>query len=561
MNSTFKHEQIWQAWLDLHLEQECIFSQHAGTGSQARSLHYVPGANLLGMLAARCYAQLPPAHARWLFHSGEVRFGDARLVCAEQVAQPLPRSLVHNKEGVQDRYWHAWQRESADFPQQARRPAPCEILPHNGQSCTVNSLLRIKTALDRSSGASLEGNLFAYESLPPGLHLRASLKARVRQPWQEELLRTILATLGDAQQGSLVHLGKSRSAQYGAARLQLHSDWQILDEADWPLLPGQNAVGMQAGQEISLYLLSDLALLPDLAEKDSDSAAHTPALALLPTSASLGLPGAQAVADKCFLHTRRYSPYNSHFQSQDSERLVLVRGSVLHYRLNADLDAAQVQALRRRLCFGLGAGGLYAANGLGEVSSSLPDPNAWVQAAKQAQQAQQIQQAQQTAPARRASPAASVAPAGEEDELIAWLHHAERNRGMEQRQAREQRLEADLQQLLAFYAECRRFQGLSPGQKCGPGVSQWGQVRAIARQAMLTRAQARCLQDLEDDELWKMSNPQGTSLIKLLQAILSRENEGRYLERLAHGMQKELQKMPQKNTAQAAPSGAHARRG
>lgn len=322
--------------VDIHLQQPAIISLHPATAGTHQGLDFIPGATLLGHAASRLYAQLDEASAWLLFHSGKVRFGDALPLGGNgQTSLPMPLSWhvdkgkPATKEGrlIPD---HVYDPSMA-APAPAAQPAALRSghVTVCGQRISVQRLQTLKTAIDARRGMAADGQLFGYEAMAADQHFRATVQADADVP--ESLWQQLLQALsGNAR------LGRSRSAQFGLARLQTGP-------------ASASATPPCTGQQLTLLLLSDLAL----------EYLGQPCLEPLPQL--LGLPeGSHWLPTASFLRQRRYSPFNGWRRHYDPERQVISRGSVLRFELPRCLD----QAERLRLADGLG---LYQESGLGQI--------------------------------------------------------------------------------------------------------------------------------------------------------------------------------------------------
>ena len=111
------------------------------------------------------------------------------------------------------------------------------------------------------------------------------------------------------------HLGRSRSAQFGAVDIEQQD------------LVQTNQVKIPAQPLLTLWLTSDMQL--------QNNGQPT----LIPEPQVLGLPeGTKWITESSFLRTRRYSMYNAYRRHYDKERQVISRGSVLRYQLPSDFN-------------------------------------------------------------------------------------------------------------------------------------------------------------------------------------------------------------------------------
>ncbi len=309
-----------------------VVTADSATAGGHRGLDFLPGSVFLGAAAAQ--AQREGVFQAGFFLSGEVRFLDALPDVGSNPSFPIPLSFHRGKgadwegktpcnlvyeeppEGVQVQQWRSG------------------YMSEDGQVLQVVLDHRMKTAVDREQRRSAVGQLFGYQSIPSGTVLRM----RVQVEKAENLAR-----VSGWFDGHTIRVGRSRSAEYGTARLTALSS-------------GPESQPGNGGERLVLYLVSDLALLRD----------GMPSL--LPEAKDFGIPeNAGFDSGNSFLRARRYSPWNSFFNCRMGERLVLCRGGVIAFQLPKG-TACDRAALQKRLASGVG---LNREEGLGQL---LVDP-------------------------------------------------------------------------------------------------------------------------------------------------------------------------------------------
>ncbi|SMF94858.1 hypothetical protein SAMN02949497_2194 [Methylomagnum ishizawai] len=429
--------------LRFELLDEVVISSRAASAGGQPGLDYLPGANLLGAVAAVLYRTLSRRDAWTLFHSGQVRFGNALPALDGEPAWPLPLCWHRSADQpgwcergrIRADHVHNLMHGCPDVPPPATLPLPQGYVALSGQYLKPKMLFRMKTVVSRENGHPAEERTFGYESLAEGQHFLGEIA------YDAEVatgLVTALETFFAAR--PILHFGRSRSAQYGRVRCEPVA--QPL--AHPPRLD-------LAGPELSLWLLSDLAAYDRHGFPT-----------LTPAAEDLGLPPADPLPRQTFAASRAYSPYNGFHQLYGSERQVLSQGSVLAYRLREPLDAAAWADLTARVERGLG---LHREAGLGRCALAP------------ALLATRHPCFAETAPATPATPA----PGLPDHPLARWLLDAAETRSVQggMRHWAGQAL-AELDQL---ERNARRLNGLREDQAASPGRSQWGRVAEAARQA------------------------------------------------------------------------------
>ena len=427
-----------RALLEIELLEDCVFSARAATEGGHASLDRIPGAALLGAAAARLYDALG-TDAFVAFHSGRLRFRDGLPVAPSGVtAFPVPRAWHHPKNAAlmdgggrfrADRLFNFAIRNG--IPEQDGRCVQPKQLRQGyvteyGEWVRPRRDLRLKTAIEATTGRAAEGQLFGYDALHRGQRFRAWIEAD----------KTVDAALFGRVVGALtgeVLLGRSRSAEYGRARItRLEGE---------PPRPGEPI----ADDRLCLWLLSDLALADDQGQPTAQ-----------PTPRHFGLEGGEILWDRTFLRARRYSPWNAKRGGFDRERLVLEAGGVLTIALPQGYDR---EALIERLARGVG---LYREAGLGRV---------WLDPPLLQGEQPVFDSPPEATPADK-NPAA---PAGHP--LVAWLQ----DQGGGWKAAAEEAADDFVEEYIRIIKKARRFGGIRDDAVFGPSRSQWGQVLARAR--------------------------------------------------------------------------------
>ena len=411
------------------LEEDCVFSASTATEGGHEGLDRVPGQALLGAAAARLYRELDSADAFTLFHSGKVRFGDGLPAAGEAAASPMPLAWHHPKEeapadtdGRLDPE-RVFNFACVDGLGDDRQPAQLRggYVRADGLRLRPEREFRLKTAIDPEKGRAEEARLFGYDALLRGQTFLARIDAD--DDVDPALVERALAALN----GECL-LGRSRSAEYGRARLE---------PVDVPL-PQSG----QPNKRLVLWLLSDLALMDDQGQPT-----------LEPRPEYLGLGAGEVDWAHTFIRSRRYAPWNAHRRGYDREREVLVAGSVV----TVDLEEAPSAAALERLATGVG---LYREGGLGRILAN----SALLEGAHP----------RFTAPTAGAGEAALSRP---DDPLLDWLETLGDDR--------DERVDAAARRLAEEIGErivaARRLAGVPGGSAFGPSRSQWGAVAQLAR--------------------------------------------------------------------------------
>lgn len=415
----------------LHIEllDDAVFSERPASAGAHAGLDHVPGSALLGWAASRLYRELDVRDAWLLFHSGKVRFSDGVPLAENGLpAWPAPLSL-HAKKGERWReHGRALSGRLLNLVR-AGRPEGEQLrqlrgvrFTHDGRVHEPDRELTMKTAIDPDTGRAASSQLYGYEALRAGQRFVARIEA------DDDVPGDLLARLRSLFDGDVVHLGRSRGAQYGRAACA------VVGEAPAPAgIPG-------ASREITLWLLADMAVARD----------GQPLLA--PGPRDIGLPEGRFVPEKSFIRARRYAPFNAHRRTHDVERQVIAAGSVLVFEMDESVDPATLPR----------AFGLWREAGLGRVA---------VNPAMLEGEHPRFEEAVESTPV--------AAPTRPDSPLLDWLEEIRVRADL----AREidEKVEAMARELLDhLYPGVVRLgaAGVAP-----PGKTQWGRLRELASAA------------------------------------------------------------------------------
>ena len=390
-------------YLRIDLDQEVVLSGTAASTGLHRTLGHIPGSVLLGLAAAAYQAidDVDPELSWAVFHGGGVRFGNGVRLVDGVAFVPIPQV----RQGDKDRKRDAFVSES-------------------GQYVRPEQNYRRRTAINPTTGRTLESALFGYSSLRAGQSFvsRVTFGPRCAHA-RDMILAPILS--------QPVWIGRSRGAEYGRVSVTR------LDQS--PQYPTHGDI---SGDRLRFYAVSDCAF------PGGD----------YPDAASLGLPADWnfvPVSEHSALSWRRYAPFNGYRQAFDPERVVLAQGSVMEFRgkpLNPDAQ----DRLRRTLDQGIG---LFVGEGLGVV---LANPAVL-----------EFRWNDDPKPSSGASGAA-VQPDGP---LFRWLslrHDAWSIGDLARTEAT--RYEQDFARMYRILWDEGRLSGLSTNQ-AAPSRAQWGSVR------------------------------------------------------------------------------------
>ncbi len=413
--------------LTLQLQEPLIISASNATAGLFETLDYIPGNALLGAVAARSYARLKKDSFHLdTFHSGKVRFGNL----TPAGAAPMPLSLHRPKN---DRASRCVNRLFPNSPQNEAlqlKQLRAGYLTPDGAVLNPTRRLHLRTAINPDTGSAQASQLYAYQAITPEHDWIGHIDCD-----DEPLARQLHQLLSEEK---TLLIGRSRSAHYGRVTIQ------NLSVQDIPP-PKPPVIELDGTACLVLWLASDLCAFDR----------HTGQPTLSPNLADLhpDLPEAELQADRSFIRTRRYAPYNAWRKHYDPSRQVIQQGSVLVYPLPDGLNPSVLT----------GGLGTYVAQGLGQLvphdtlRKILGQPTLDIHK-----------------PAARPQPEHTPRT---QDPLLAWLEarHSERHC----KDTIEEITKTLVNNLHGLYEKAAR-QTLTP--PFGPTRSQWNRVRELAEQ-------------------------------------------------------------------------------
>jgi hypothetical protein len=330
-----------------------ILGETAATTGAHESLDFLTGAALLGAFARDCYREISeskdgvPDAAFRVFHSGDVRFGDAHPVSETgHAAWPVPASWHFKKgaklfDGERDEPQRLVTANLMDLARTERgeneKQARGQWITGDGAELAVVKRQHLKSARDSAAfGRPEESQLFAYQSIEKGQRFAGEIQIRRDRVPGEAIDRLELWIASRPQ----VAFGRSKTAEFGACRVEPLST--RLPEP--PVSPPEKG--------ILLYALSDLC--PAGAE-------------ILPADGKAWidcLDGWTLDPTRTHVRVREYARWNGHRACPDPAIRVLSRGSVIAF---LPLDGTTPDPAAIQGAIDRDGIGLHLQHGLGRV--------------------------------------------------------------------------------------------------------------------------------------------------------------------------------------------------
>ena len=321
----------------------------SNTEGKVEKLNYIPGSSFLGMVA-RAYGDFN-SDAFDIFHSGKVCFSDGHIMVNSAPTLHLPYSLYAYKgvdlvEAIasnelynhhflaQDDYTKATTIDGKQFKQQREG-----FLTQEGKLAALSHNYKQKSAYDKNKRRSKDSMMYGYYSLPSGTQWAFSVTIDESMGKYKEKIKKLLCSAN--------RLGKSKSAEYGLIKIE-HMDTPVAEATHHfdPLkINGDNYLLFYAKSRLVLTDANGINCYK-------------------PSIESLGFSKEDDVKidwNKSQIRTGRYTPYVGARANFDPERLYIDKGSVIAVKIDGQYDK---DFFRKNVQKPLG---LYVSEGHGEV--------------------------------------------------------------------------------------------------------------------------------------------------------------------------------------------------
>lgn len=309
---------------------DVILNQKAGSKEQQSTLDFIPGNVFLGIVASRLYSSLSAEEAMRLFHSGEVRFGDAHPLCEGNRSLRIPAVLYYRKgdkltdDGAYVMYkWNPGDSQ----PKQCRNGFYAFLKDNRCVEAETDKSVAIKSAYDSEMRCSQDEQMYAYESLNKGM--RFAFEIEVDDTVDRGLVEKMTAALVGKR-----HVGHSKTSQYGLVSIALEN----FDGVESRRVHEEDVAVVYADGRL---IFIDESGMPTFR----------------PTAQLLGFgKGAEIDWKKSQLRTFQYAPWNAKRHNPDTDRCGLEKGSVFVVNLKGTDSPTESQYV-----------GCYNNEGFGKV--------------------------------------------------------------------------------------------------------------------------------------------------------------------------------------------------
>jgi len=295
---------------------DIVLPATSNTEGNITQLDFIPGSNFLGMVASQ-YNNFEDSFK--IFHSGNVRFGDATILKDGKQTYKIPLSLFYDKSIPIKLYNHHLIKDFSAFTQLKQKRDG--YITQNFEEIDIEYNYSQKSAYDKENRKSLDSNMYGYSAIRSGTKWQFCITCKDISQKDLELLKSTI--IGKKR------LGKSKSAQYGLVNISQKGKSENIENS--------------SSKEILLYANSRLALV------DEDG---NPTLNL--TYLFDGLKEDNIDYSKCQIKTSTFTPYNGARQTKDYERICINKGSVMVLQ---DIKQDTIQTVV----------GAYQTEGFGEI--------------------------------------------------------------------------------------------------------------------------------------------------------------------------------------------------
>lgn len=293
------------------LKTDVILNVKSASEGNNTTLDFIPGSVFLGIVA-RNYDSFSYEEASVLFHSGNVRFGDAHPADGNVRSLRVPSQFFVDKikKTDGDVYVHYClnDKQHKFLRENGIQLKQCRTGFYTFESQTIKEVkmqksFAIKSAHDRKTLTSKDNAMFGYEALLKGSVLYFTVEIdNNKVPDAEFCKKQILKALnGEA------YIGRSRTAQYGMVYIEEAPSYSEYTSSE----PHSSFTTVYADGRL-IFLNPENGLPTNQ-----------------PTVSQLGLASGHIRWDLSQVRTFAYSPWNAKRQAFDMERCGLEKGSVI----------------------------------------------------------------------------------------------------------------------------------------------------------------------------------------------------------------------------------------
>ncbi|MBA4848972.1 hypothetical protein [Emticicia sp. BO119] len=286
------------------LETDIVLNAKLATEGNMETLDFIPGSNFLGIVANNIYKNYKPDEAYDMLHSNKVLFGDAHISnIAGLRSYAMPLVLFKDKLDKSQTWVQYEIDEKIDENLRLKnKQLKQERIGYISESGIffkdVKKNFALKSAQDRSTRSSAEGQMFGVSSLAKGQVFTFAVKYA-----SEDLKAKVEAFLIGKKQ-----IGKSKTAQFGQVNIQPIDVNPVVRQIS------------NNGYHI-IYAESNLCFF-------NESGHPT----FQPSANDLGIDGGEICWEKSQVRTYSYAPWNFKRNTPNTQRHCIQKGSVFYIK-------------------------------------------------------------------------------------------------------------------------------------------------------------------------------------------------------------------------------------
>lgn len=324
-----------QKFFNLTLLSDIVLQKSSNTQGKNESRDFIGGRVILGIVAKN-YDEFSNPFA--IFHSGAVRFGEAKPLISGKISYKIPLCFFAPKEAKDLReVYNALFCDFATKPLQDLQPRQIRSGYINEDLQKAELQYRYTQKVNLQAKSTKDNQMFGYEAICKGavFGFVVEFDECVSNDDIEKITQILCGTH---------FIGKSKNAEYGEVLIESSEDFA-------PIKHDLNLNAQDSSQdfsEVALYVASSLALF------DSTMPTFTP------NAKNLGLDSAQILWEKTHIKTKIHTPYNQKRKAKDSGKLIIEQGSVITLRNLSQSDKDKLKN-GRILCGG------FLSEGYGEI--------------------------------------------------------------------------------------------------------------------------------------------------------------------------------------------------
>lgn len=298
--------------LKCRLLSDLVLNDTPATEGKAQTLSFIPGNNFLGVAAKTLYDK-EDDRTYTLFHSGEVRFGDANPSREGLRGVKVPAALFYPKlKSIETESYISYLTDQNSDEIRKKQLKQCRegfytMDGTQGIRVKMDKSFYIKSAYDSAKRRARDEQMYGMEALREGSILYFSIELdEAALPYRDKLVNALVGKR---------HIGRSRTAQYGLVEISVedYTEPQSSDER----------VEIDGEQCAVVYADSRLIFLDENGYPT-----------FRPSAADLGFTDSEAeiLWEYCQVRTFAYAPWNYKLRAFDCDRCGFEKGSVFVVR-------------------------------------------------------------------------------------------------------------------------------------------------------------------------------------------------------------------------------------